>query len=194
VDESEALKYSGVKAFISAKDIPVSDQSHGDPNIIGPVFKDEELFATKEVHFVGQMIGMIIADTERNARAASKLVKIEYEPLPFNLTIEVNSFLIHKCVFINRHQDSIKNNSFFPLTREIKRGHFATNKDPMDVPISSATHWVEGVARIAPQEHFYFETNCSLAVPKLEDDEFEVFSSCQHPSETQVILLLFNLS
>lgn len=35
------------------------------------------------------------------------------------------------------------------------------------------------------QEHFYLETNAHLAVPKLEDGEMELFTSCQNPTRTQ---------
>ena len=81
IDASKALAFSGVMDFISAKDVNC--------NIIGPVAKDEELFATEFVYFVGQMIGMVVAQSEPIARAASKLVKIEYDVLPALLTIEV---------------------------------------------------------------------------------------------------------
>lgn len=56
------------------------------------------------------------------------------------------------------------------------------------MPLSAATHFVEGKVRMAGQEHFYLETNASLVVPKKEDNEMEIFASTQHPSETQHIV------
>jgi Xanthine dehydrogenase, molybdopterin-binding subunit B len=38
---------------------------------------------------------------------------------------------------------------------------------------------------VGGQEHFYLETNVSVAVPKLEDGCMEIFVSSQHPSEIQ---------
>lgn len=43
-----------------------------------------------------------------------------------------------------------------------------------------------GEIHIGGQEHFYLETNCTLAVPQ-EDGEMELFVSTQAASKTQVI-------
>ena len=45
---------------------------------------------------------------------------------------------------------------------------------------------VEGECHIGGQEHFYLETQASVAVPKGEDGELEMFVSTQNPTETQV--------
>jgi xanthine dehydrogenase molybdopterin-binding subunit B len=42
------------------------------------------------------------------------------------------------------------------------------------------------------QEHFYLETHCTIAVPKGEDDEMELFCSTQNPTETQVEIAHFS--
>ena len=39
---------------------------------------------------------------------------------------------------------------------------------------------------IGGQEHFYLETHCTLAVPKGEDGEMELFVSTQNLMKTQV--------
>lgn len=44
-----------------------------------------------------------------------------------------------------------------------------------------------GELHMGGQEHFYLETHCTLAVPKGEDNEIEVFCSTQHASEVQVL-------
>lgn len=86
----------GVIDYITATDIP---NSAPNANTIGPVFHDEELFATKEVHHVGQMIGIIVAESEEIAREAAKLVKIQYEKRAPIVTIEVkNRLAFHRCV------------------------------------------------------------------------------------------------
>lgn len=156
---------SGVVDYVCADDVAKADE-HGNPNMIGPVFRDEELFATKEVFFVGQMIGMIVAHSEEQARAAAKKVKVVYKVLPALFTCE----------------DAIEKECFFEAVRTIKSGVFA---DKHDVPLDVATHSVEGVARISAQEHFYLETQSALVVPGKEDDEVEVYASTQNPKETQ---------
>jgi xanthine dehydrogenase/oxidase len=83
VNADDALKMEGVVDFISCKDLSP------EKNIFGPVIKDEELFASQEVFHVGQMIGLIIADTEDHAREAAKYVKIQYDVKKPVVTIEV---------------------------------------------------------------------------------------------------------
>lgn len=84
MNAEDALKMEGVVDFISCKDLSP------EKNIFGPVVKDEELFASKEVFHVGQMIGLIIADTEEHARDAAKYVKIQYDVRKPIITIEVS--------------------------------------------------------------------------------------------------------
>jgi xanthine dehydrogenase/oxidase len=167
VDTSLAEKAPGFIGWVSKSDCPPADE-HGDPNMIGPVFHDEELFATNEVHCMGQMIGLVLAETEAEARNAAKLVKITYEKLPALFTIE----------------DAIKSDSFFAGIRKIETGEFKPGDPKPDLPLSAATHFVEGVARMSAQEHFYLETNVSLCVPQ-EDGEMEIYASTQQAKETQ---------
>lgn len=165
VDVSQALLCSGVKGYVSAKDL---DQNNPHANMIGPVFKDEELFATENVYFMGQMIGIILANSEYEARSAVKLCKVTYETFPAVFTIE----------------DAIASKSFFPIERRLERGDFSAKKSNYvegGLPLSAATKFVEGTARMSGQEHFYLETNVSLVIPG-EDDEMEIISSTQNPT------------
>ncbi|KAI9354597.1 molybdopterin binding aldehyde oxidase/xanthine dehydrogenase [Zopfochytrium polystomum] len=164
VDTSKALEVPGVVGYVCAKDVP-GDRHN---NLIGPVAHDEELFATEIVLYMGQPIGAIVADTEKTANYASKLVKIEYERLEPIFTIE----------------EAIAAKSFFDPPRKLQSGCYAKN-EPLN---NEGLVFVEGSARIAGQEHFYLETQASLVVPKQEDNELEVFASTQHPSETQHLL------
>ncbi|TPX33019.1 hypothetical protein SmJEL517_g04005 [Synchytrium microbalum] len=183
VDASAAIEAEGVAGYFDAKDVPgyrdgMLDEhplSHTafhnpNPNVMGTVFKDEELFATKQILHFGQMIGIVVAETESLARAAARLVKVTYEKLPHVLTIE----------------DAIEADSFFPINRGITSGSYAGKES--ELPVSAASHVVEGSVRTGAQEHFYLETQCSLVVPKREDGEFEVYASTQNPSETQHLM------
>ena len=167
IDISIAEKALGFVGWVSKKDCPAADD-HGDPNMIGPVFHDEELFASNEVFCMGQMIGLVLGESEAEARNAAKLVKITYKKLPAIFTIE----------------DAIRENSFFSGTRKIESGEYKPGEPKPDLPLSAATHFVNGVARMSAQEHFYLETNVSLCVPQ-EDGEMEIFASTQNAKETQ---------
>ncbi|KAF0505922.1 xanthine dehydrogenase [Gigaspora margarita] len=154
IDPTQALNIPGVKGFFSAKDVPGK-------NSWGIIIEDEEVFASKEVFYVGQIIGLIVAETKKIAQEAKDLVKIEYEELPYILTIE----------------EAIERNSYYPMTPQLARGD-------IEKGFQEADHIFEGEARSGAQEHFYMETNTAFIIPK-EDDEFEVHSGTQVPTSTQ---------
>eukprot|EP01137_Pigoraptor_chileana_P018502 Opistho-2@78082 len=155
VDASLAVALPGVHAFVSAADV----RGHND---IGPVVHDEEVFATKKVVCVGSVIGIVVADTQARAHEAARLVKVAYIDLPAVLTIE----------------DAIAANSFFEPTRTIVSGDVAA-------AFTTCDGIVEGEVRMGGQEHFYLETQATLAVPG-EDGEMELFVSTQAPTKTQM--------
>ncbi|XP_013177887.1 PREDICTED: xanthine dehydrogenase [Papilio xuthus] len=157
VDPQKALQQPGVVAFFSAKDLTTEQ------NTIGPIFHDEELFATEKVISQGQTIGAIVAEDQATAQAAARKVHVEYEELqPIIITIE----------------DAIKHNSFYKqFPKTLRKGDVKLAFDDPNNVI------VEGECRIGGQEHFYLETHAAFAVPKREDDELEIFCSSQHPSE-----------
>ena len=53
------------------------------------VGRDEEVFADGKVQHIGQIIGIIVAESQPLAQRAAKAVCITYEDLPSIITIEV---------------------------------------------------------------------------------------------------------
>ena len=156
IDTAAALDMPGVADWVDRHDLPNAQANWwGAPNC------DEVFFAEEEVFTAGQPIGMILADTRQHAEAAMRAVKVEYEELPAIFTIE----------------EAIEKESFFEHFRFIKKGD-------VEDAFAKADHVFEGVSRMAGQEHFYLETQASVAVPKPEDGEMEIYSSTQNPSET----------
>jgi len=154
IDASEALEMKGVEGFFSAKDIKgLNEVGH---------WGDEELFASKTVHCVGQPIGVIVADTHKQAVEAAQKVKIEYKKLPAILNIE----------------DAIKEQSWLGEQKGylIERGDSKKGFEESEMVI-------EGEMRIGGQEHFYLETHCSEAVPS-ENGEMCILASTQNPNTT----------
>ncbi|EDW38594.1 GL11937 [Drosophila persimilis] len=79
VDPQPALALPGVVAYLDAKNIP-------GPNYLGPKTRepmffaqDEEIFATGEIKFYDQPVGIIVANTNALAQRAAGLVKLSYE-------------------------------------------------------------------------------------------------------------------
>jgi xanthine dehydrogenase/oxidase len=119
------------------------------------------LFAESVVTSHGQLIGIIIAESQMIAQRAAKLVKVEYEELPHILTIE----------------DAIRAQSFLGLPRRLLKGNPAE-------ALAASKFVLHGTVRMGGQEHFYLETNASIAIPR-EGNEMEIIASTQNPTETQ---------
>jgi xanthine dehydrogenase large subunit len=133
-------------------------------NQMGPVVPDEPCLAHTNVEFVGQGIFLIAARDEETAYQAARLIKIEYDPLPAVLDIE------------SAMQAGLRLSD----ERKIETGDVAT-------AFKSAKNIMAGELKTGAQEHWYLETQSCLAVPG-EGDEMMVYSSTQHPAETQAIV------
>jgi xanthine dehydrogenase/oxidase len=154
VDISEAEKCEGFHSYLDHKSVTGHNQ-------IGAVFKDEEVFAVDTVRYVGMVIGVILADTHDNAVAASKAVKVSYEDLPAAVSIE----------------EAIAAKSFYPEVHEIRTGD-------VEAAANNADFVVEGTSSVGQQEHFYLETNATVALPT-EHGHLEIIASTQNLSKTQ---------
>uniref|UniRef100_A0A8C5SZ13 xanthine dehydrogenase n=1 Tax=Laticauda laticaudata TaxID=8630 RepID=A0A8C5SZ13_LATLA len=139
----------------------VSNQDVPGSNTSG-ICNDETIFAKDIVTCVGHIIGAVLADTQEHSRRAAKAVKILYEELTPIITI----------------QEAIEKESFFKTDRKIEKGNIKKGFEEAD-------HIVEGEMHIGGQEHFYLETHCTIAVPKGEDGEMELFVSTQNLAKTQ---------
>ncbi|XAR60386.1 Xanthine dehydrogenase, partial [Bertholletia excelsa] len=158
IDDSESQSSPGFVGIFFSKDVP------GD-NMIGPVVSDEELFATEFVTCVGQVIGVVVADTHQHAKLAARKVHVEYEELPAILSI----------------QDALKSNSFHPNTEKCLR------KGDVDLCFQSGEcdHIIEGEVQVGGQEHFYLEPQSSLVWTLDGGNEVHMISSTQAPQKHQ---------
>ncbi|CAI9106449.1 OLC1v1005608C2 [Oldenlandia corymbosa var. corymbosa] len=158
IDDSSAKSSPGFAGAFFAKDIP------GD-NMIGPIIADEELFASKLVTCVGQVIGVVVADTHENAKLAARRVHIEYEELPAVLSI----------------QDALQCNSFHPNTERC----FEVGDVEHCFASGQCDKIIEGTVQVGGQEHFYLEPNSSLIWTVDNGNEIHMVSSTQSPLKHQ---------
>ena len=156
VDYSEAEKLPGVIRIITYKDIPGENQ-------IGAIIQDEELFAEDEVHFIGEPIALIVAESERITRDAKKLIIVEFEELPAIISPE----------------EAKEKGCFIESPRTFKIGDLKEGE-------KNSKYVFEGTAETGGQEHLYIETQGSYAVPK-ENGQITLYSSTQGPTAVQQI-------
>jgi xanthine dehydrogenase large subunit len=156
LDFSEALKIEGVVKILTSKDIPGQNQ-------IGLLIQDENLFAESEVHFVGQPIAFVLAETERAARLAKKAIEIdieEFTPVTDGRKAQKMGHLI------------------FP-SRTFRIGDIENSWQECD-------YIFEGTVESGGQEHLYLETQGAYAVP-LENEKIKISSATQGPTAVQKI-------
>lgn len=154
LQKEEAEKMPGVVRVITAKDIPGKNQ-------IGNIIEDEPLLAENEVHYIGQPIALVVAETAKEAKQAAKTITVNFEELP--------------AVFDPREAHA--NGSFIAPPRIFSLGDIENAwKDCGAI--------VEGKTESGGQEHLYLETQNAFALPK-EGGGVKICSSTQSPSAVQ---------
>lgn len=154
MDLSAVRASPGVVAVFTAADIPGA-------NDVSPVAGDDRLLADGEVICHGQALFLVAATSQRAARIAARLGKVEYEPLPAALTIA----------------DAQAAASHIEPVQRMARGDAAA-------ALGAAPHRLSGHFAMGGQDHFYLEGQVAVATPG-EDGQVHVLSSTQHPSEVQ---------
>ncbi len=154
VDTKAARAMPGVVDVVLAADIP------GDP-LLATFVHDEPIFACDTVLHVGQVIGLVLAETVMQARRAARAVKLDIEALPAVLTA--------------RAAHAAQSYVLPPVT--VKRG------EP-EQALKNAKHTLSGSFEVGGQEHFYLEGQIAYAVPQ-EQQQWLIYSSTQHPGEIQ---------
>ncbi len=132
-------------------------------NDVGPVYDGDPIF-TKKVEYFGQPLFAVVANTNELARKAVLKAKVTYKTL--KPVVDV--------------REALKKKLFVLKGRKIKRGN-ASKK------ILKAKNYLKNSFTLGSQEHFYLEGQIAFVIPQ-EDNDFKVYSSTQHPSETQQII------
>lgn len=154
LDAAAALGLSGVRGLVLAADVP------GTPVFPTPAH-DEPIFAQGEVHYAGQVIGLVVAETLQQARRAAAQVRPDIEPLPAMLDVRA----------------ALAAQSFVLPPVRVARGD-------AQAALARAPHGLQGRFEVGGQEHFYLEGQVAYAVPQ-EQGQWLVHASTQHPGEVQ---------
>ena len=155
VDLDAVRACPGVHLVLEAKDLPHA-------NDVSPSAHDEPLLADGRVHYAGQPIFLVVADSHHLARRAARLAKIEITAEPAILTID---------------QALAAESRFEDGPRIYTKGNAAHAMD-------DAAHRLQGQINLGGQEHFYLEGQAALALAG-DHGDMVIHSSTQHPTEIQ---------
>ena len=133
-------------------------------NLWGTIVPEQPILAFEKIGYIDEPVCLIACADEDTFNKVKKLVKIEaVEEKPI-LTID----------------DAIAKKSFLCDSVPFVRGD-------IEAALKSAPHILKGVFECGGQEHFYMESQATIAYP-LENGQIEVHSSSQHPTETQHVV------
>lgn len=157
LDLSAVRAAPGVIDVLTAADVP-------GVNDISPTGRDDEpVLAERDVHFFGQPIFAVVAETREAARRACGKAKIDYDELP--AIVDVGEL------------DGMQDARLVTAPLTLQRGK-------LDEAMTAAPRRIAGTMRVGGQDHFYLEGQIAFAMPG-EDMDVTVYSSTQHPSEVQ---------
>ncbi len=154
IDAALALSMPGVRGIVLPNDVP------GD-KMLASFIGDEPIFAMNFVQHIGQVVGLVIAETVDAARKAAHKVVLTIDVLPAVLSV--------------KQARKLQNYVLPPVF--VKRGD-------AQAALQRAPHTLSGTLEVGGQEHFYLEGQVAYAVP-MEQNQWVVHSSSQHPSEVQ---------
>lgn len=152
--DTEAARASAGITVITAADIPGRNQ-------IGDILPDERLLADYQLNFIGKPLALVLADSPQAARRAAQLITLDIEPLEPILDV----------------QTAYQRNNTFGDERQFRKGDTAS-------AFAAAACIVEGSVDTPAQEHLYFETQATLAIP-LDGNRLKLYSASQNPSSIQ---------
>ena len=141
---------SGVVAIYTAKDVPVNEyglQIPDQPVLCGPGSSKPY---TNIVRFVGDQVAVVVAKTESEADAATKLIQVDYEDLP--LLTDPTTALRSDAPIL--HPDRGDTNVCV---------HYKIRKGDVDKAFAKADVIVESEYQTPVQEHAYLQPEAGLA-------------------------------
>ena len=168
VDKSKASAYPGVRAVITGRDFPAC---------YGQFIADQPILAVDKVRYRGEPVAAVVADTERAAREAARLIEAEYELLPVVDSIE--DALSNKSLV---HEDWGKY-IIYGLTHPVESSniidHFQLIHGDVEKGFAEADVIVENDFYCGMLQHTVIETHAAIA--DASKDELLIYAPSQSP-------------
>ena len=162
----------------------------GTYNLLGTgllLIHDEPVFATERVEHIGQVLGLVVADSHAQARAAAQLMvlKVDSEPPVLSVRPVVVSEVSSRGAQRRGDLDGVaplamtKSDTMTKVLPSV-----LVQRGDASHAMQNAPHQLRGQLEIGGQEHYYLEGQIAYALPQ-GNGEWLVHSSTQHPGEAQ---------
>ena len=158
IDTTVAEKMPGVKKVVMPHHVP--NNLNTLLSLIGFGRDDEPLLSPEKVAYKGEPVCAVIADTDRQARAAVVAINVDWEVLPHVLDVE--EALMPEAPVVN---ETYPNNTFDYGRFDHQKLRFGDVKKAM----AKADKVVEGEYQMSPIEQAPMETCGAIAAPEIND-------------------------
>jgi CO/xanthine dehydrogenase Mo-binding subunit len=159
INIKKALALTGVKAVITAEDIP--------NNKFGVIIQNQQVLAQKQALCIGDGIAVVAAETKEAAAEAIELIEVEYEELSGIFdpkeAAKTDALLVHS---------ELKNNQVV---------HHRLRKGDTEKGFAQAEVILEREYNTQFVEHSYIEPEVVVAVPYEHNSLVTIYGSVQNP-------------
>ena len=177
IDYSDALKVSGVVEVFTGEDFPFK---------VGIYAADRDVLARGKALYYGHPVAGVVAESLEAAEEGADRISIEYEPLPYSLSIAES--LTPKAPIIHEDMVNYRHASFiYPEPGTNIAHHTKVRKGDIDKGFKQADVIVEETYRLPLISHYYLEPWTGVARVR-GDGTVEVWSSHQSPFAVRELL------
>lgn len=170
IDTSLAETATGVRAVITG---------NAYPGLVGVLYEDRPLIAKDKARYHGEPVAIVVADTLYEARAAAKLIKVNYEQLP--VVNSVSQAILPDAPLV--HEDMVQYRilkTVFPLPNTNIANHIKIRKGDMNQGWTESDVIVEGTFSLPQGDHVALEQR-NVRVAIKPDKKVIIHTSSQSP-------------
>lgn len=175
IHTEKARAYPGVRAVITGTDFPA---------YYGQFIADQPIIAIDKVRYRGEPVAAVVADTERIAREAVRLIEAEFDPLPVIDSIE--DALEAKSLV----QEDWSKYPLYGMANPIPGTNILSRYQlihgDIEKGFAEADVIVEGEFSCAMLQHTVIETHCAVA--DATKDKLVIYAPAQSPFQTRNML------
>ncbi|MFT4563557.1 MAG: CO/xanthine dehydrogenase Mo-binding subunit [Gammaproteobacteria bacterium] len=177
-DTTAARALAGVKAVITAEDLPAK--------LIGHTFRDEPILARGKTRYMGEPVVAVAAETLAIARAAIRLIDVEFEELP--AVFDAEEALADGAPILHEDLDTYARVVSSPCGGNMV-AHIELETGNVDEAWDACDVIVEGTYEIPAIQHVYMET-CGALAEVDGSGKVTIWSSTQQIFGTQMAVAL----
>jgi len=177
IDIEEAKKSKGVKKVVTGKDFPTT---------LGLYLGDKPPLAVDKVRHFGEPVAAVIAQTKKDAQAALKKIKVDYEKLKIvdspKDAMREDSPILHKDLADYHHIPDV-----YPKPGTNVANHTKIKKGDYENAFKDAKYQIEESFSFKPSDHVAMEPRSSIAQIKSNGDVI-IHSTTQAPFVVKELL------